>query len=161
MRICVIGAGFVGLATGVTFGKLGHEVVCCDIDKSRVKSVNSGTLPFYEPPLEKELRILVKKGSLTATVDPVAAVKSSKFAFVCVQTPSLPSGRIDLRPVKTACGSIAKALKYSRDYIVVVMKSTVVPSTTDLFIRPILEKGSGRMAGRDFGLCMNPEFLQE
>jgi UDPglucose 6-dehydrogenase len=81
--------------------------------------------------------------------------------FICVQTPSLPSGRIDVGPVKAASRSIAKALRRSDEYKVVVMKSTVVPSTTDSIVRPILEKVSGKVAGKDFGLCMNPEFLQE
>ncbi|MGQ9588605.1 MAG: UDP-glucose dehydrogenase family protein, partial [Thermoplasmata archaeon] len=161
MKISVIGAGYVGLATGVMFGKLGHRVTCADVDKSRVKSVNSGHLPFYEPPLERELSKLVKRGVLTATGDVVGAVAGSKFAFICVQTPSMPSGRIDIRPVKVASRSVAKALRATDGYMIVVMKSTVVPSTTDLVVRPILESCSGKVAGKDFGLCMNPEFLQE
>jgi UDPglucose 6-dehydrogenase len=161
MKICVIGAGYVGLATGVMFGKLGHDVSVTDIDQSRVKTVNSGRLPFYEPPLEKELARLVKKGLLKGTMETARAVSESKFVFICVQTPSLPSGRIDVRPIKAASRSIAKALRRSEEYKVVVMKSTVVPSTTDSIVRPILEKGSGKVAGKDFGLCMNPEFLQE
>lgn len=161
MKICVIGAGYVGLATGVMFGKLGHEVSVADIDQSRVKTVNSGRLPFYEPPLEKELARLVRKGILKATMETVRAVSESKFVFICVQTPSLPSGRIDVRPVKAASRSIAKALRRSDDYKVVVMKSTVVPSTTDSIVKSILEKVSGKVVGKDFGLCMNPEFLQE
>jgi len=161
MRICVIGAGYVGLATGVMFGKLGHQVVCGDIDPARVKTVSSGKLPFYEPPLEKELSKLVKSGRLTATSDCVSAARTSEFVFLCVQTPSLPSGRIDIRSVKNASGSVGKALKKSKDYKVIVMKSTVVPSTTDSVVLPILESHSGKKAGVDFGLCMNPEFLQE
>jgi len=161
MKICVIGAGYVGLATGVMFGKLGHNVSVADIDQGRVKTVNSGRLPFYEPPLEKELSRLVKKGILKATMETVKAVSESKFVFICVQTPSLPSGRIDVRPVKAASRDIAKALKRSDEYKVVVMKSTVVPSTTDSIVRPILEKVSGKVVCKDFGLCVNPEFLQE
>lgn len=161
MRICVIGAGYVGLATGVMFAKFGHEVMCADIDDSRVKSVNSGKLPFHEPPLEKELKAAVKRGRLKATTEVVGAAKGAKFIFICVQTPSMPSGRIDVRPVKAATRSIARALKGSGEYKVVVMKSTVVPSTTDSVVKPILEEVSGKVAGRDFGLCMNPEFLQE
>ena len=161
MRICVVGAGYVGLATAVMFGKLGHEVTVTDIDPARVKTVNSGKAPFYEPPLEKELAKLVRGGSLRATTDRVGPAVDSRFIFMCVQTPSLPSGRIDTGPVKAAARDIAKALKRSPDYKVVVMKSTVVPGTTDSVVRPILEKGSGKAAGADFGLCMNPEFLQE
>ena len=161
MRICIVGAGYVGLATGVMFGKLGHDVVCADIDEARVEIVSAGKLPFHEPPLEKELSRLVKKGTLHATTDLSKSVKDSKFVFICVQTPSLPSGRIDVRPVKTASRTVAKALARSDDFKVVVMKSTVVPSTTDSVVKPILEKFSRKKAGKDFGLCMNPEFLQE
>jgi UDPglucose 6-dehydrogenase len=161
MKICVIGAGYVGLATGVMFGKLGHEVVCADIDESRVKSVNSGRLPFHEPPLEKELKRLVKAGSLRAVTDTRGAVRDCKFVFICVQTPSLPSGRIDINPVKAATREVGRALRRSEDYKVIVMKSTVVPGTTDSVVKPMLERLSGRKCGVHFGLCMNPEFLQE
>jgi UDPglucose 6-dehydrogenase len=161
MRICVIGAGYVGLATGVMFAKLGQEVVCADIDEGRVKSVNAGKLPFHEPPLEKELAKAVKAGKLRATAKTVAAAKDSDAIFICVQTPSLPSGRIDIRPVKAASKSVAKAVISSRDRKLVVMKSTVVPTTTDSVIKPLIERLSGKTAGMGFSLCMNPEFLQE
>ena len=161
MRICVVGAGYVGLATAVMFGKLGHDVTVTDIDPARVKTVNSGKAPFYEPPLEKELARLVKGRSLRATTDRSGPVIESDVIFICVQTPSLPSGRIDVRPVKAAARDVSKALKRSDGYKVVVMKSTVVPGTTDSTVLPLLEKGSGKAAGTGFGLCMNPEFLQE
>jgi len=161
MKVCVLGAGYVGLATGVMFGKLGHSVVCADIDPVRVKTVNGGKAPFYEPPLEKELAKLVKAGRLGASTDIRGAAEDARLIFICVQTPSLPSGRIDIRPVKAASRSIAKVLGRTEDFKVVVMKSTVVPGTTDSVILPILERGSGKKAGKDFGLCMNPEFLQE
>jgi len=161
MRVCVIGAGYVGLATGVMFGKLGHEVVCADIDPVRVKMVNAGKLPFHEPPLEKELRRLVKKRSMRATEDVEGSVRESVVVFICVQTPSMPSGRIDIRPVKVASRTIGRALKTSKDYKVVVMKSTVVPSTTDSVVRPLIERHSAKRTPEGFGLCVNPEFLQE
>ncbi len=161
MKVCVIGAGYVGLATGVMFAKLGHDVVCADIDRARVKLVNSGRLPFHEPPLEKELAKAVRNGLLSATTDDVSAARSAKVIFICVQTPSLPSGKIDVGPVKAASRAAARALRSADDYKVVVVKSTVVPSTTDSVVKSILERRSGRIAGRDFGLCMNPEFLQE
>ncbi|MBN1677987.1 MAG: UDP-glucose/GDP-mannose dehydrogenase family protein [Candidatus Thermoplasmatota archaeon] len=161
MRICVIGAGYVGLATGVMFGKLGHKVVCADIDARRVNAVNWGELPFYEPPLEKELRRLIRNGAMRATDDVASSVRDSGVVFICVQTPSLRSGRIDVGPVKAAAVAVGKALRGSRGYKVVVVKSTVVPSTTDSVLKPILERHSQKKSSRDFGLCMNPEFLQE
>jgi len=161
MRICVIGAGYVGLATSVMFGKLGHKVVVADIDEERVRTVNSGRSPFYEPALEKELARLVKRKSVTATLDVPAACADKRFIFICVQTPSLPDGSIDVRSVEAAATSVGQVLRSATDYKVVVMKSTVVPSTTDSAVLPILERHSGKTAGKDFGLCMNPEFLQE
>ncbi|OGS55793.1 MAG: hypothetical protein A3K60_03220 [Euryarchaeota archaeon RBG_19FT_COMBO_56_21] len=161
MRICVVGAGYVGLATAVMFGKLGHEVVCADKDRDRVKTVRSGKIPFHEPYLERELAKLVKKRILSATDAAVQAVEDSNFVFICVQTPSLSTGRIDTRPVKSASKTVGKGLRDADDYKVVVMKSTVVPSTTDSVVKPIVEEVSGKRSSEDFGLCMNPEFLQE
>jgi len=161
MKICVVGAGYVGLATAVMFGKLGHDVSVADIDDTRVRTVNSGGSPFYEPQLERELAKLVKGRKLKATTEVLRSAIEARFVFICVQTPSLPSGRIDTRPVKSASKDVAKALRQSDDFKVVVMKSTVVPGTTDSVVRPLLESGSEKVAGAGFGLCMNPEFLQE
>lgn len=161
MRICVIGAGYVGLATAVMFGKLGHHVTVVDVDERRVRTVATGKAPFHEPPLEKELAKLVGGGSLEASVDLEAGAKGAKFIFICVQTPSLSSGRIDIRPLKSACKDVSKLLRTSRDHKVIVVKSTVVPSTTESVVKQILEVGSDKKAGIGFGLCMNPEFLQE
>ena len=161
MRICVIGAGYVGLATAVMFGKLGHRVICADVDDRRVRDVNAGRAPFYEPPLEKELARLVKSGSITASRDVVGSSADSRFTFICVQTPSLSSGRLDTRALKSACRSVGRAIASTDEYRIVVVKSTVVPSTTDTVVRQTLEDVSGKVAGNDFGLCMNPEFLQE
>jgi len=100
-------------------------------------------------------------GKLKATVRTVDASKHSQAIFVCVQTPSLPSGRIDIRPVKAASKSVAQAIRNSSDRKLIVMKSTIVPSTTDSIVKPLLESLSWKTAGKGFGLCMNPEFLQE
>lgn len=161
MRVCVIGAGYVGLATGVMFGKLGHDVVITDIDPRRVQLVAKGRLPFFEPPLEKELGRLVRKGTVRASGDVIGSARDSEIVFICVQTPSKFSGRIDIGPLKAASKSIGKALKLSKGYKVVVVKSTVVPSTTDSVVKPILERWSGKKSPGEFGICMNPEFLQE
>ncbi len=161
MKICVIGAGYVGLATSVMFAKLGHDVVCADIDRSRVNAVNEGRLPFHEPPLEKELSRAVNQQRLRATTDTVAAAMDSRVVFICVQTPSMRSGGIALAPVKSACASLGKAIKKSSDRKLVVVKSTVVPTTTEKVIKPAIEKASGKSEGEGFDLCMNPEFLQE
>ncbi len=104
---------------------------------------------------------MVRAHRISATTDVVRAGEESDIIFICVQTPSLPSGRIDVRPVKSACRNVGRALARSGGYKVVVVKSTVVPSTTDTVVKPILEEASGKICCRDFGLCMNPEFLQE
>jgi len=161
MRICVVGAGFVGLATGVMLAKLGHGVTCVDIDSARVNAVNAGRSPFYEPHLERELARQVRQGRLEAVTKLSGPAARAEFIFLCVQTPSKKSGSIDIRSVTAASRSIGRVLGKARDYKVVVVKSTVVPTTTISVVKPILETVSGKTAGRHFGLCMNPEFLRE
>ena len=152
MRIAVIGTGYVGLVTGVCLAKLGHQITCCDIVREKVDLINQGKSPIFEPQVEELLKSGIASGKFKATTDVKGAVSESQVSFICVGTPSQKDGSIDLSYVKSAAGTIAQALK---DGHVVVVKSTVVPGTTESLI-PILEK-----SGKKFGLCMNPEFLKE
>jgi UDPglucose 6-dehydrogenase/GDP-mannose 6-dehydrogenase len=158
MRITVVGAGYVGLTTGVCLAALGHRVQCVDIVPEKLALIGAGHVPFYEPGLEESLRAALARGTFSLTADLEAAVASSEVTLICVGTPSRPEG-IDLTYVISAAGRIGRAL--SRDaYHVVVVKSTVVPGTTAGVVRRTLESASGLQAG-EFGLCMNPEFLRE
>jgi UDPglucose 6-dehydrogenase len=160
MRISIIGTGYVGTVTGACFAHLGNEVVCVDVDPKRVESINRGIPPIYEEGLEELLREHAGR-NLRATLDYDYAIGNSDISFICVPTPTDENGRIDLRFVREASRSIGERLKAKDSYHVVVVKSTVVPQTTRQVVTPIIEEASGRKAGRDFGVGMNPEFLRE
>jgi UDPglucose 6-dehydrogenase len=159
MNICIVGTGYVGLVTGVCFANLGHKVICVDIDEDRVNDINSGKPPIYEIGLDKKLNEALKTGMIAATSDLKSAVDDSEVSFICVGTPSGLLGDIDLRYIEEVGRDIGKFL--SDDYHVVVMKSTVVPGTTEYSLIPLIESASGKKVGRDFGVVMNPEFLRE
>jgi UDPglucose 6-dehydrogenase/GDP-mannose 6-dehydrogenase len=149
----------VGLVTGACLAELGHRVTCVDIDPARVAALNAGRSPIHEPGLE-ELLQRHAGGRLTASSDTAAAVADSELTFIAVGTPF--NGReIDLAAVLAAAGQIGAALRDKPGYHVVVVKSTVVPGTTETRVRPVLEAASGKRAGVDFGLGVNPEFLSE
>lgn len=160
MRISIIGTGYVGTVTGACFAHLGNDVICVDVDPERVEMINKGVPPIYEEGLEG----LLKEHSgrnLHATLDYDYAINNSDISFICVPTPSDDNGKIDLRFIREASRSIGQRLKNKSSYHVVVVKSTVVPETTQKVVTPILEEYSGKKAGRDFGVGMNPEFLRE
>jgi UDPglucose 6-dehydrogenase len=126
-----------------------------------VENLNKGISPFFEPELEPLVKAEVDRGMLTATLDNVEAIKQSNVTFICVGTPSLPDGSADLSAVEDVCKQIGEAIRDKDEYHVVVTKSTVVPGTTEDLVRPIVEEHSGKKAGVDFGLVMNPEFLRQ
>ncbi|BAI62488.1 UDP-glucose 6-dehydrogenase [Methanocella paludicola SANAE] len=160
MRISIIGTGYVGTVTGACFASLGNDVICVDVDARRVESMNAGVPPIYEEGLEELLKAHAGK-NLRATLDYDDAIAHSDISFICVPTPTDEGGKIDLRFVREASRSIGQRLKNKSSYHVVVVKSTVVPQTTQSVATPILEEASGKKAGVDFGVGMNPEFLRE
>ncbi|HWP49034.1 MAG TPA: UDP-glucose/GDP-mannose dehydrogenase family protein [Candidatus Limnocylindrales bacterium] len=159
MRIAIVGTGYVGLTTGVCLASMGHEMSCVDIVPERVTAINNRKVPFYEPGLAEMLSKVVASRRLYATTDLVEAITRSEVTFITVGTPQSDQG-IDLSYIATAARQIGYALRHVSDYHLVVLKSTVVPGTTDTLVRNLLEEGSGLQAG-EFGLCMNPEFLRE
>ncbi len=160
MRISIIGTGYVGTVTGACFAHLGNDVVCVDVDQKRVDMLNSGVPPIYEEGLEDLLK--AHSGhNLRATLDYDDAIAHSDISFICVPTPCDDSGKIDLRFIREASKSIGQRLKNKNSYHVVVVKSTVVPQTTEKAVTSVLEQESGKKAGKDFGVGMNPEFLRE
>lgn len=159
MRISVIGTGYVGLVSGVCFAELGHDCICVDVDQSKVSRINAGVPPIHENDLEAMLKRLVGR-RLAATTDLRTAVINSEITFIAVGTP-FDGQHIDLTYVREVARQIGAALREKTGYHVVVVKSTVVPGTTDKVVLPLLEEASGKHAGRDFGVGMNPEFLTE
>lgn len=159
MKISIIGTGYVGLVTGACLAEKGHQVTCVDINPERVAALNRAESPIFEAGLEELLRKHVGKG-LSATTDLTAAVLDTELTLIAVGTP-FNGKEIDLTFVLGATKQIGAALKQKNAYHVVVVKSTVVPGTTDQHVLPALEASSGKKAGQDFGVGMNPEFLSE
>lgn len=159
MRISVIGTGYVGLVSGVCLAEKGHEVICVDLDSAKVDQINRGAPPIHEDGLEPLLRRNLG-GRFRASTDLHAAVLATELSLVAVGTP-FNGEQIDLRYIRDAARQIGAILKDKEGYHVVVVKSTVVPGTTDGVVAPILEEASAKQAGRDFGVGMNPEFLRE
>jgi UDPglucose 6-dehydrogenase len=159
MNISIIGTGYVGLVSGACFAKLGNKVICVDIDKDKVDKINNGISPIYEKKLTDILK--ENKDRISATLNYEYAIKNSDITFICVGTPSRKNGEIDLSYVEKSIEEIGTFLKNKTSFHIVVIKSTVVPGTTQNHILPLLEEISGKKAGIDFGLGMNPEFLRE
>jgi len=161
LSVSIIGMGYVGLVTGVTFAKLGHKVVCTDVLKDRVESVSKGHTPFFEPGLDDVLNEVLRSGNFIASTDVKDAIKDSDISFICVGTPSQSDGSIDLEYIRDAARDIGEAIEQRDGYHVAVTKSTVVPLTTENVVIPIIEEVSRKRAGIEFGVCVNPEFLRE
>lgn len=159
MKISVIGTGYVGIVSGACFSEIGHDCVCVDVDQSKVDRINRGEAPIHENGLDDLLKKHVGK-SLRATTDLRAAVLDTEITFIAVGTP-FDGQRIDLTYVREVARQIGAVLREKAAFHVVVVKSTVVPGTTDDVVRVELEKASGKRAGVDFGVGMNPEFLTE
>jgi UDPglucose 6-dehydrogenase/GDP-mannose 6-dehydrogenase len=159
MNVSIIGTGYVGLVTGVCLAEKGHNIICIDVDREKVDKINNGIAPIYERNLEELLRKNINL-NLKADTDLYKAVLESEISLIAVGTP-FDGDKIDLSYIKNVAGEIGEALKEKETYHMVVVKSTVVPGTTDEVVLPLLEKYSGKKAGIDFGIGMNPEFLRE
>lgn len=160
MRISIIGTGYVGLISGVCLAEKGFQITCVDIDKSKVELINNCIPPIHENGLIKLLEKNVTNKRLNASVDLEKAVMGSELSIIAVGTP-FDGHKIDLSYVKNVAEQIGTALKKKDSYHVVVVKSTVIPGTTDDVVLPIIEKFSGKKAGEEFGVGVNPEFLRE
>jgi len=158
--ISVVGTGYVGLITGAGFAKLGHNVICVDIDQEKVDQINNKKPPIYEEGLKELLNELVPK-NLEATTDLNKAILNSQITFICVGTPSRKKEDTNFKQLETVSRDIGTTLKEKNKPHLVVVKSTVVPDTTEKMIIPLIEKNSGKKYGIHFGVVMNPEFLRE
>lgn len=159
-KISIIGSGYVGTVSATCFAELGHDVICIDVDEEKVRQINAAIPPIYEEGLEDLMKKHAGK-KLQATSDYDYAVQNSDISFICVGTPSGDDGSIDLSIIRAASASLGRAIANKDTYHVVVVKSTVVPQTTENVVLPIIEEYSNKRAGVDFGIAMNPEFLRE
>ena len=155
-----MGTGYVGLVTGATLAHAGHEVVCLDILPERIAALNAGECPIFEPGLPELLRDGLAGGRLRGSTELKAEIAATVLTFICVGTPSGDDGAIDLQYIEAAAESIGEALRGGDTPHIVVVKSTVVPRTTEEVVQPAVLRTSGRDRA-ELGFAMNPEFLKE
>lgn len=161
MRIAVFGLGYVGTVSAAALARRGHQVIGVDSNDRKVETVAAGLTPVLEPGLPELIRESADAGRLGATTDAHAAVSASDVSIVCVGTPSAANGSLGLDAIERVAQSIGQALPACRGRHTVVIRSTVLPGTTEGIVVPALEAASGLRAGADFGVTMNPEFLRE
>ena len=159
MKLAVLGTGYVGLVSGVCLAAKGHDVTCVDLRDDVVASLNAGTPHIHERDLPALLKEVLAAGRFRATRSLNEALAGRELVLVAVGTPS-HNGRIDLSYIETAARELAQWIAQNPGHLSIVIKSTVVPGTTDTFVRETIERASGKRLG-DFGLGMNPEFLRE
>ena len=160
LSISIVGMGYVGLCTAATFASHGIKTIGIDIDSERIGQIQKGKAPLHEPQLDQMLKKAVKRKLLTATTD-VSKASDTSTSFLTVGTPSQPDGSIDLTYVKIATADLGGVLREKQGYHLLVVKSTVIPGTTNNVVKPILEQSTGKTIGPQLGLCTNPEFLKE
>ena len=158
MKITVIGTGYVGLVTGTCLAEVGNEVLCLDVDPTKIEILKSGGIPIYEPGLEDMVKRNVAAGRLHFTTDIEESVKFGQIQFIAVGTPPDEDGSADLQYVVAAARNIGRHMS---DYKLVVDKSTVPVGTADKVKAALAEELAKRGAAIEFNVASNPEFLKE
>ena len=161
MNIAIVGLGYVGCVSAACLASAGHQVVGVDISQLKVDLINQGRSPIIEKDIDSMLADSVSSGRLSATIDITEAIALSDISMICVGTPSVGNGSLDLQYIRNSVAEIAHALRDRNDYHVVAIRSTMLPGTLENVVLPLLEKESGKSVGEDIGLCVNPEFLRE
>ena len=161
MRILVWGLGYVGTVSAACFARLGHEVIGIDPNSTKVEAINRGDCAIKEPKLHELITQAVQAGTLRATTNGTDGIAQAEISLICVGTPSSADGSPQLGYVEAVTREIGRGLKGISQYHVVCLRSTVFPGTSRNLLARILEEDSGKKAGDDFGLVMNPEFLRE
>lgn len=160
-RVSFMGLGYVGLVTSACFASRGIKTIGCDVNQNIVELVLRGQTPIVETGLDELIHETVLNGLLRVTMDPNEAIVDTDITFLTVGTPNREDGTIDLTSIKSASKMIGKALSEKNDWHLIVVKSTVTPTTTEKVVKASIEESSRKSVSRDFGLCMNPEFLME
>jgi len=161
MKIAVFGLGYVGVVSAACLARDGHSVVGVDPNALKVDFLRQGKSPIVEPGLGELIAAAVTAGRLVAGSDAAAAVAQCDVLMVCVGTPGQANGSLDLSYVRRVAQQVGAQLAGAAAYKVVVIRSTLLPGSMQSVVIPILEESSGRQAGKDFGVCINPEFLRE
>lgn len=161
MRLSVFGLGYVGCVSAACFAARGNQVVGVDVDPGKVDAVSCGRAPVVEERIGELTAEVVGTGALRATSDPIEAVLASEVSLVCVGTPSALNGSLSTEYVERVSEQIGAALREKEARHTVAFRSTMLPGTCEELLVPLLERASGRKAGADFGVSVNPEFLRE
>jgi GDP-mannose 6-dehydrogenase len=159
--ISVFGLGYVGTVTAACLAHKGHNVIGVDLSLAKVEAMQAGQSPVVEPRVGTLISESHASARLRATSDSEYAVLNSEISFLCVGTPSLRNGKLDLGHIEPVCRKIGEVLKKKKGFHLVVLRSTVLPGTAETIVIPALEKSSGKKLGQDFGVCVNPEFMRE
>ncbi len=159
--VSIFGLGYVGCVTAACLAAKGHSVTGVDLNASKVEALNSGRSPIVEPGMAELVEQAHEASRLRATADSAETVMQTDITFLCVGTPSLRSGKLDLGHVEPVCREIGHALRRKSGFHLVVLRSTVLPGTAENIVIPALEQTSGKRMGKDFGVCVNPEFMRE
>jgi GDP-mannose 6-dehydrogenase len=160
-RVGIFGLGYVGAVSAAGLAANGHEVIGVDLNLSKVEMINVGQSPVIEVGLENLIADAVAASRIRATTNSEEAVYGSDISMICVGTPSHGNGSLDLTQIEKVCQEIGVALAGEAERHEVVVRSTILPGTTEQLVIPTLEQASGKRAGVDFGVCFNPEFLRE
>lgn len=161
MKISVFGLGYVGSVSLGCLSSLGHNVVGVDVSTMKVDIINAGKSPVIEKDLDGLIAEGVESGRITAVTQAAEAIATTDISLVCVGTPSAENGNLDLMFIERVCQDIGQALAKKNNYHTVVLRSTMLPGSTESRVIPALETASGLKIGKDFGVAFNPEFLRE
>jgi GDP-mannose 6-dehydrogenase len=161
LSVSIFGLGYVGSVSAACLAAMGHKVIGVDVSRAKVEMMDSGRTPIVEAGMGERVAEANKACRLHATTDATQAVLSSDITFVCVGTPSMRNGQLDLTHIAHVSREIGAAIKQKTSPHVFVLRSTVLPGTTETVVLPILERESGKRCGVDFTVCYNPEFMRE
>ncbi|MDQ2987084.1 MAG: UDP-glucose/GDP-mannose dehydrogenase family protein [Armatimonadota bacterium] len=161
MKISIFGLGYVGAVSAGCLSRDSHDVIGVDPATEKVDLINEGKSPIIEKDIGEMIAASVASGKLRATTSVDEAIASSDISLICVGTPSLRSGELDLSYVERVCSQIGEAIAKKSGFHTVVARSTMLPGSMRNIVIPTLEKAYGGKVGNDFGVCNNPEFLRE
>jgi GDP-mannose 6-dehydrogenase len=161
VKISIFGLGYVGTVSAACLADDGHEVIGVDRERTKVDLINAGQPPVVEADIKDIIAAALEAGRLRAIEDSAKAIKDTELSLVCVGTPSQANGNLDLTYVRRVCEEIGLALRDKVERHTVAVRSTILPGTMRRVVIPVLEEYSGKLAGVEFGVCNNPEFLRE
>ena len=161
MNISIFGLGYVGSVSAACLANKGHSVIGVDSNKTKVDLINQGCAVIVEPGLKELTSFVVSQGLLRATTDVPDAILNTSISFICVGTPGKKNNSLDLKYVKKICEEIGQVLKEKNEHHIVVCRSTMFPGSVKNLVIPTLEYHSDKKEGKDFSVCINPEFMKE